>query len=625
MSSTVGAGHSSGAPGAGAGDARGIRASGAARIGGYRLCSELGRGGMGIVHLALDDHGRAVALKLLRDHVLDDPGARARLAREVDHLSRIRHPGVAGIVAADVTGPRPYVVMRYVPGPSLDRYVDQHGPLPPEALWSLAKDLSEALSAVHAMGVVHRDLKPANVLLHDGRPVLIDFGIAHGADDARITSTGLVMGTPGFLAPEILDGAGVTEATDWWAWAATLAFAASGRVPFGDGPIEAVLTRIRAGQADLTGVDPRLAPLLRAALDPRPAGRPTQRQILAELERYAAGGIPTESIPTVPTTEVIPAVPRTSPVPVVPDPPPRPSVAPSFGSGPSSESPPSWGPSSSPVGDGHSASPGWPAPAAAYASFRDPGHGGPAAYDAMPPGSPASAPAGRQPVTAPPVAGPTPPTSPPPRPRGRRTGVILALGALLAALTLVAPVAALCAGVAWSWIARTVERAAVGLQLRRGEFGPRRGDVAGAVLRTPAYALGAALGSIFGAILPALAGASAVAGAIALQGPGGVPGAASDPSSAAPLLAGAAAAMIVGWWGPGGSTVRRGTRVVVRSLTPGRAGATILAGVVILAAAAIALVSQSSGFEPSWIPLTEDPFGWVRGLASQGPPSLRGR
>ena len=75
---------------------------------------------MGIVHLALDDHGRAVALKLLRDHVLDDPGARARLAREVDHLSRIRHPGVAGIVAADVTGPRPYVVMRYVPGPSLD-------------------------------------------------------------------------------------------------------------------------------------------------------------------------------------------------------------------------------------------------------------------------------------------------------------------------------------------------------------------------------------------------------------------------------------------------------------------------------------------------------------------------
>lgn len=551
-------------------------------VGRYRLCSELGRGGMGVVHLALDDRGRAVAVKVLRDHVTDDPATRARLAREVDHLWRIRHPGVAGIVDADVQGSRPYVVTRYIPGPPLDRYVAQHGPLPPEALFALARDLSEALSAVHAAGVVHRDLKPANVLLHDGRPVLIDFGIAHGTGDARITSTGLVMGTPGFLAPEILDGAQVTAATDWWAWAATLAFAASGRVPFGDGPADAVLARIRAGECDLTGVDPALAPLLRAALDPRPAARPTQAQILSELERYAAPGGPTASLPALPRTEVIPAVARTAPVPIVPASPASPGVR-----------------------------------AAAYGAPVAAPHGSASGHQvAAPHGSP----------SRPPAAAPYAPYAPPPGaaygsgavPRARRTGVIVAGAALLAAFALVAPVLALVAGTAWSWVARTVDRAVVGLSLRRGEYGVRRGDVAGAVVRSPAYAVGAALGSIFGAILPALAGGCALAGAIALQGAGPVPGSASDTSAAAPLLAGAAAALLVGWWGPGGSTVRRGTRVVARALTPGRHGSTIVAGVLLLAAAVVALISQSSGFVPTWAPLGDDPFAWVRGLSAPG-------
>ena len=549
--------------------------AGLGMLGPYRLCAELGRGGMGVVYLAVDDRGRAVAVKVLRDHITDDPGARARLAREVEHLSRIRHPGVAGIVAADVHGPRPYVVTRYVPGPPLDRYVAQHGPLGPGALLALAHDLSDALSAVHAAGVVHRDLKPANVLLHDGRPVLIDFGIAHGADDARITSTGLVMGTPGFLAPEILDGAQVTAATDWWAWGATLAFAASGRVPFGDGPVDAVLARIRGGECDLAGVDAKLAPLLRSALDPRPEGRPGQAQILAELERYADLGRATQTLPGPPRTEVIPTVAPTTPVPVVPE-----------GLAPRSayvDSRSAYGDSRSAYGvDPHSTyGGGGPAPQATPV---------PAAVQ----GGPGSLPAQR--------------------PR-RRTGVILAGAALFAALALVAPMLAFVVGICWSWLARTVERAVVGLSLRRGEYGVRRGDIAGAVLRSPAYAVGAGLSSVFGAVLPALAGACAVAGAIALQGAGPVPGSPSDPSAAAPLLAGAAAALLVGWWGPGGATLRRGTRVLVRAVTPGSHGSAIVAGVLVLAAAVVGLISQSSGFEPTWAPLTDDPFAWLRGLS----------
>ena len=141
-------------------------------------------------------------------------------------------------------------------------------------------------------GVIHRDLKPANVLLLDGDPVVIDFGIAHVADDIRLTMTGLVMGTPGYLSPEVVEGAPVTEATDWWGWAATLAFAASGAPPFGRGPMDVVLDRVRRGQADLSGVDQRLVPLLRAALSPIPAERPHAHEVVQALDRYAARASP---------------------------------------------------------------------------------------------------------------------------------------------------------------------------------------------------------------------------------------------------------------------------------------------------------------------------------------------
>ena len=267
-----------------------------ARLGPYRLVQRIGEGGMGVVHLALDPHGRAVAVKVLRQHVAHDPDARARLRREVDSLGRVRSPLVAPIIDADVDGVYPYIVTRYVPGPSLDDHVAERGPLPPAELHRVASGLAAALDVIHSAGVVHRDVKPANVLLVDGEPVLIDFGIAHVTDDIRLTSTGLVMGTPGYLAPEVVGGEDVTPATDWWGWAATAAFGASGVPPFGSGPMHAVLSRVAAGDPDLGAVDPRIEPLLYAALSPDPADRPHHHEVVAALERYAHGAPVTEAI-----------------------------------------------------------------------------------------------------------------------------------------------------------------------------------------------------------------------------------------------------------------------------------------------------------------------------------------
>ena len=285
--------------------------AGAQRIGPYRLIQPLGEGGMGVVYLALDRNGRAVAIKVLREHIAHDRDARDRLRREVETLSRVQHARVAAVLDADTEGPQPYIVTRYIPGPSLDQVVSEGGPLQGQALFRLGRGLWDALNAIHGAGVIHRDLKPGNIVLLDGDPVVIDFGIAHVADDIRLTMTGLVMGTPGYLSPEIVEGAPVTEATDWWGWAATIAFAASGAPPFGRGPMNVVLDRVRRGQADLSGVDQRLAPLLRAALSPVPAERPHADEIVQALDRYAASAPPTVAIATAgpPLTQQSPGLP----------------------------------------------------------------------------------------------------------------------------------------------------------------------------------------------------------------------------------------------------------------------------------------------------------------------------
>ena len=249
---------------------------------------------MGVVHLAEGPDGRRVALKVLRPHVVGDEEARDRLAREVKSLSRVRSPLVAEIIDADPWGPIPFVATRYVPGLSLHDHVPQEGQLSGEELRWLARSLAEALQAVHQVGVLHRDVKPSNVLMEGRTPVLIDFGLARVADDTRLTRTGWLLGTPGYLAPEILFGHEPGPAADVHSWAATVAFAGLGRPPFGRGPSMAVMDRVRRGEHDLSGLDSGVLPLVVAALDPEPARRPSLSALIESLDSDATRVRPIE-------------------------------------------------------------------------------------------------------------------------------------------------------------------------------------------------------------------------------------------------------------------------------------------------------------------------------------------
>src|SRR5579859_1255876 len=263
-------------------------------LGPYRLQDRLGEGGMGVVHLARDPQGGLVAVKVLRPDTTESANARLRLAREVETMRRVRSAFVAEVLDADVTGEFPYIVTRYVPGPTLEAMVRNRGPLSGSGLRRLAYGTAEALTAIHAAGVVHRDLKPGNVMLTDDRPVVIDFGIAQTPDATRLTQTGLVMGTPGYLAPEVIEGQPSSPASDVHSWGATMAYAATGRAPYGGGgdSFQTIFYRIIAGHADLSGVPGPLVPLLSAALARDPCHRPSAGWLSGQasaLDLSAAG------------------------------------------------------------------------------------------------------------------------------------------------------------------------------------------------------------------------------------------------------------------------------------------------------------------------------------------------
>ena len=260
------------------------------QLGPYRLLERIGEGGMGVVYLARDASGGAVAVKVLRPGVAADPDSRRRLGREFETMRRVRSRFVAEVIDADVTGDRPYVVTRYVAGPSLDQLIARDGPLGGRALERVAWGLAEGLAAVHAAGVVHRDVKPGNVVMAGGVPVLIDFGIAHMPEATRITQAGMFMGTPGYLAPEVVEGQPFGSSADVHSWGSTVAFAATGRAPFGTGGYETIFYRIVSGQPDLSGVPAKLMPLVTAALGRDPGGRPTAMQLSADCAAIDLSG-----------------------------------------------------------------------------------------------------------------------------------------------------------------------------------------------------------------------------------------------------------------------------------------------------------------------------------------------
>jgi predicted Ser/Thr protein kinase len=261
------------------------------KFGPYRVLDRIGEGGMGVVYLATDSEQRPVAVKVLRPAVAGDPNARRRLAREVETMRRVRSPFVADVIDADVTSDPPYIVTRYVRGRTLEQVVTERGPLRGQELATVGRGLAAALTAVHAAGVVHRDLKPGNVMLADGEPVVIDFGIAHAPDSTRITQTGMFMGTPGYLAPEVIEGKETGRASDVHSWGATVAFAATGRPPFGTGTFEAIFYRIVHGQPDLEGCPSPLLPLVAAALARDPSRRPSAADLNARVAALAPASL----------------------------------------------------------------------------------------------------------------------------------------------------------------------------------------------------------------------------------------------------------------------------------------------------------------------------------------------
>ena len=258
-------------------------------VDGYRVLGRLGRGGMGTVYLAESPTGTRVALKLIHPDLAEDGAFRARFAREVASARRVARFSTAAVVDARMEGEVLYIASEYVPGPTLSASVRADGPMHGGTLESLAVGVAAALTAVHRSGIVHRDLKPSNVLLSPVGPKVIDFGIARAMDDAGggITRSSQLIGTPSYMAPELIAGRSPTPAGDVFAWGCLIAFAGTGSAPFDAATVPGVLHNISNAAPRLDGLDPALHETVVAALGKDPRSRPTSQELLDRLVGWA--------------------------------------------------------------------------------------------------------------------------------------------------------------------------------------------------------------------------------------------------------------------------------------------------------------------------------------------------
>ncbi|WP_205474293.1 serine/threonine-protein kinase [Nocardioides sp. SYSU D00038] len=551
-----------------------------ATVGGYELLTRIGEGGMGVVHLARRPGGDRVALKVLRPHIVGDEEARARLAREVSSLARISSRWVAEIVDADPWGPVPYVATRYVPGLSLHDHVHEEGPVEgPDLLW-FAACLAEGVASVHAAGVLHRDVKPSNVIMEGRTPILIDFGLARVADDPRLTHTGWLLGTPGYLAPEILYGDDATAASDVHSWAATVAYAGLARPPFGRGPSMAIMDRVRRGEHDLTGLPPGLGGLVAAALHPEPAQRPDLAAILGWLRPQVAPGTRPAPVPP-------PAPPEQETLPLAADPQ-APALRPTDVLPTGTPAPP----------DARPAPPAGPPPAPPRgtrlypdeATLVDPGP--PGRED--PPGRPHDT--GLERELDPAELAPPPVPARPPLGERLRRGVLLAAAALLVGAALTAfpwPTTVLSCVVVW--LLRSGSLAATAVGERRRLRGRRWYDGPQVIFRAPWELLRSLPATI---CLLLWAAGIAVAAALLCY--------AFAASQETTLLVSGIAWAVALWTGPGGSRLRSPLGRVVTPVA--RGWQAWLAAVVVLVglAAALGLLVARDGVD--WAPGQQRPL-----------------
>ncbi|WBB58669.1 serine/threonine-protein kinase [Streptomyces sp. WMMC500] len=260
------------------------------RIGPFEVLGRLGAGGMGLVYLARSASGRRVAIKTVRTELAEDQLFRVRFTREVEAARAVSGFYTAPVVDADPRAAVPWLATAYMPAPSLEEIVNDCGPLPPQAVRWVAAGVAEALQSIHGAGLVHRDLKPSNVLVLEDGPRVIDFGIASGVSNTRLTMTNVAVGTPAYMSPEqARDSRSVTGASDVFSLGSTLVFAATGHAPFhGANPVETVFMLLREGP-DLEGLPGELRPLIEACMQMTADHRPTPEALQSDLAPHLFG------------------------------------------------------------------------------------------------------------------------------------------------------------------------------------------------------------------------------------------------------------------------------------------------------------------------------------------------